>query len=54
MLKILKNWIIDQGLDLFAADILARGLILVLILVLSLIVYWLTKHFIFKRAKGYY
>ena len=52
MLKILKNWIIDQGLDLFAADILARGLILVLILVLSLIVYWLTKHFILKGLRA--
>ena len=52
MLKIFKNWIIDQGLDLFAADILARGLILVLILVLSLIVYWLTKHFILKGLRA--
>lgn len=52
MLKIFKNWMINQGLDLFAADILARGLILVLILVLSLIVYWLTKHLILKGLRA--
>ena len=52
MLKIFKNWMINQGLDLFAVDILARGLILVLILVLSLIVYWLTKHLILKGLRA--
>ena len=48
MLEILRNWIIDQGLDLFAANILARGLIFVLIIVLSLIAYLVVKHFILK------
>ncbi len=48
MLEILRNWIINQGLDLSAANILARGLIFVLIIVLSLIVYLLAKHFILK------
>ena len=48
MLEILTNWIINQGLDLSSANILARGLIFVLIIVLSLIAYLLTKHFILK------
>jgi len=48
MLEVLKNWVISQGLDLSTADILARGLIFILILVLSLIVYLLAKHFILK------
>ena len=48
MLEILRNWIINQGLDLHGADILARGSIFVLIIVLSLIAYLLAKHFILK------
>ena len=48
MLEILTNWIINQGLDLSAANILARGLIFVLIIVLSFIAYLLAKHFILK------
>ncbi|MEE9372521.1 MAG: mechanosensitive ion channel domain-containing protein [Saprospiraceae bacterium] len=48
MLEILTNWIINQGLDLSTSSILARGLIFVLIFVLSLIAYLLTKHFILK------
>lgn len=48
MLEILKNWIISHGLDLSAADISARSLIFVLIIVLSLISYAFSKHFILK------
>jgi miniconductance mechanosensitive channel len=48
MLEILKNWIIDQGLDLSTADFLARGLLFVLIITLSLIAYLVAKHFILK------
>ncbi len=48
MLEILRNWILNQGLDFSAANILARGLIFVLIIVLSLIAYLLAKHFILK------
>ena len=45
MLDILRSWIIDQGLDLPMADILARSLIFVLIIILSLIAYFVAKHF---------
>lgn len=48
MLEILTNWIIGQGLDLSSANFLARGLLLVLIILLSIIAYMLTKHFILK------
>lgn len=48
MLEILRNWIIEQGLDLSAADILARGLIFVLIVILSFIAKLLVKHFVLK------
>lgn len=48
MLDILRSWIIDQGLDLPMADILARSLIFVLIIILSLIAYFVAKHFILK------
>lgn len=48
MLDILRNWIVTHGLDLFAADLLARGLIFILIIILSLIAYLLAKHFILK------
>jgi miniconductance mechanosensitive channel len=48
MLEILTNWIISQGMELSSANILARGLIFVFIIVLSLIAYLLAKHFILK------
>jgi len=48
MLKIIKNWIINKGLDLTVADILARGIILLAIIFLSFCVYWVAKHFILK------
>jgi miniconductance mechanosensitive channel len=48
MLEIIKNWMTTQGLDVFTADISARGLIFLLIIVLSLIAYWLAKHFILR------
>lgn len=48
MLDILRNWIVNQGLDLSAADLLARGVIFTLIIILSLIAYLLAKHFILK------
>lgn len=48
MLEIIRNWIQTQGLDLSTADLLSRGLILALILILSLIAYLLAKHFILK------
>ena len=38
----------NQGMELPAADIFARGLVFVLIIVLSIIAYWLAKHFILK------
>lgn len=48
MLEILKNWILDQGLDLSTADLSARGLLFLLILLLSIIAYWVAKHLILK------
>lgn len=48
MLEILRHWILNKGLDLSAADILARGLIFVMIMVLSLIADLLAKKFILK------
>ncbi len=48
MLEILKSWIIEQGLGISAANLIARGVILLLILGLSLIAYLLAKHFILK------
>ncbi len=48
MLEIIKSWITNQGLDLFTANILARGFILSLIIIFSLIAYLLAKHFILK------
>ena len=48
MLEIFKYWIIDQGLDLSAADTLARGFIFALVIVLSLVAYFIAKHFILK------
>ncbi|MBX2871631.1 MAG: mechanosensitive ion channel family protein [Saprospiraceae bacterium] len=48
MLDILRNWILNQGLDLAAADYIARGLIFVLIIIVSLIANLVAKHFILK------
>ena len=48
MLKILTNWIIEQGMGLSIADILARGIILVLIIILSFIANYLAKRFILR------
>ena len=48
MLDIVRDWIINHGMELPTADILARGLVFVSILVLSLIAYWIAKHFILK------
>ncbi len=48
MLEFLRNWIINHGLDVFTANILARGLIFVFIIVLSLIAYFLTRNFILR------
>jgi len=48
MLDLLRDWIVNQGLDLSAADLLARGAIFTLIIILSLIAYLLAKHFILK------
>ncbi len=48
MLEILKNWIVNQGLELVVANILARGLIIILIIIFSTVAYLLAKHFILK------
>lgn len=48
MLDLLRDWIVSQGLALSAADLLARGAIFTLIIILSLIAYLLAKHFILK------
>ena len=48
MLEIIRDWIIGQGLDLSAANLLARALVFVLIIIISIIAYWLAKHFILK------
>ena len=48
MLEIIKNWIIDQGLSLSTAGILARGLIFVLLIFVSFIANLLAKRFILR------
>ena len=48
MLKIFRDWISSYGLDFSAADMLSRGLLFVLIIILSIIAYWLAKHLILK------
>ena len=48
MLEIVRNWILNQGVDLSTADLLSRGLIVVSIIILSLVAYILAKHFILK------
>lgn len=48
MLEFFRDWIISQGLDLSAADMLARGLLFLLIIIVSFMSYLLAKHFILK------
>lgn len=48
MLEVFSNWLTNQGLDLYIADLLARGSIFVLIIILSFVAYFLAKHFILK------
>ena len=48
MLEILRNWILNQGLDLPTADLFARALIFVVILIFSLIADLFAKYFIRK------
>ena len=48
MLQILTNWILDQGLGQTTADLLARAIILLLIIVISFIADYLAKRFILK------
>ena len=48
MLEIIKDWIINQGLETSIADILARGVVFTLIIILSIIAYLVAKHFILK------
>ncbi len=45
MLEIIKNWILNQGVDLSTADLLSRGIVVALIFILSLIAYLLAKYF---------
>ncbi len=44
----IRNWMELQGFELSIADILARSLLFAAIVILSLIVYWVVKHFILK------
>ncbi|MFT4535198.1 MAG: miniconductance mechanosensitive channel [Saprospiraceae bacterium] len=48
MLDIVRDWIINQGIELANADVLARALVFISIILLSLITYWIAKHFILK------
>ncbi len=48
MLDIVRDWIITQGLELPLADFFARGIIFAFIILLSIIAYWIAKHFILK------
>jgi len=48
MLEFLTDWMIEYGLDVFTADILARGLIFVVIIILSLIAYFFAKNLMLK------
>jgi miniconductance mechanosensitive channel len=48
MLEIIKNWILDKGLDVDTADLIARGLIFGLIILLSFIADLLAKRFILR------
>ena len=51
MLEVLTNWMISFGLDMSTTIILARGILLLLVVVFSFISYWLAKHFILKGLK---
>lgn len=48
MLDIITDWFTLQGFDESLANIVARGLLILLIVIFSLIVYLLAKHFILK------
>lgn len=48
MLKIVRDWILNSGLELTTANIIARCLIFVFILITSIIAYIFAKHFILK------
>ena len=48
MLKFLTDWIIEQGLQMSHAVIIARSTILILIIILSFLANYLSKHFIVK------
>lgn len=48
MLEIIRDWMLGQGLEVTFADILARGTLFVLIIVLSLIAYLIAKRFILR------
>ena len=48
MLKFLTDWIIEQGLQMSHALIIARSTILILIIILSFLAKYLSKHFIVK------
>ena len=48
MLEIIKDWIINQGLETSIANIVARGVVFTLIIILSIIAYLVAKHFILK------
>jgi miniconductance mechanosensitive channel len=48
MLEIVINWMFSQGVDFSTANLLSRGLLFVLLLIISFIAYLLAKHFILK------
>ena len=48
MLKIITHWIMEQGMNLSVADLLARGTILLLIIILSFVANYLAKRFILR------
>jgi len=48
MLELFRNWITGLGLDVSVADLFARGIIFILILVLSFVTYFLARRFILK------
>ena len=48
MLEIFRDWIVNQGMDLSSADMVARGLLFLFIIIVSLLSYLIAKHFILK------
>jgi len=52
MLDLLKNWILNQGVEAYTADVLARGILFLSILFLSLIVYLIAKYLILKAISA--